>query len=347
MNIEKLNKIVLALFSFALIALILPVVSNAQGKYTDKYSKRDVSNIINKLERSSNDFAREFDRQLDQSSLNGTNEEDRLNNIVRDYEDALDDLRNDFDRNNTWWESRNDVQSVMREARDVNQMMNNLLFARKLESRWKTMRKDLNKLADTYDLPALDGSNNNNNNTGGGNIPDWAIGTFYGRSPQDGSTITMTINRNGSVNIAFSNGSTASATMNGSRLFNNGAEARISRIQNGIRTTSVTDGQSIDYYRDFNGNNNNNNNNTGNGNVPNWAVGTFQSRNPQTGGTITLTISKNGNVTINMDGNISYASMNGERLFNNGAEARVSKTRNGIRTTSVTDGQTIEYTRIN
>ena len=348
MNLKKLNLLVLASFSLALITLILPVISKAQGRYTDKYSKRDVSSIITKLEQSSNDFTREFDRQLDNSSINGTNEEDRLNNIVRDYENSLDDLRREFDRNNSWWQSRNDVQDVMREARNVNQMMNNLSFARKLESRWKNMRKDLNKLADTFDLPLLDGSNNNNNNSGG-NVPSWAVGTFYGKSPQDGSTITMTINANGSVNISFNNGSFANATINGDRLYNNGAEARITRLNNGIRTTSITDGQSIDYYRTSgNGNNNNNNNNNnGNANIPSWAIGTFSTRNPQNGGTITLTISKDGNVTVNFDGNVSYATMRGDRFFNGNAEAKVTKTRNGIRTTSVTDGQSIDYQRIN
>ncbi len=338
MNINKLKLPILVSFTLALIALIMPSAANAQGRYTGKYSKRDVSSIINKLERSSNDFAREFDRQLDQSSLNGTNEEDRLNDIVRDYEDALDDLRREFDRNDSWWESRNEVQSVMREARDVNQMMNNLVFARKLESRWKTMRKDLNKLADTYDLPALDGSNDNNNN-GGGNVPSWAIGTFSGRNPQSGGTIILTISNDGNVTINI-DGNFSYATMRGDRLINAGAEAKVTRLQNGIRTTNVNNGSYIDYYRSSN-----DGGNTGGGNVPSWAVGTFSGRNPQSGGTIILTIGKEGNVTINIDGNFSYATMRGDRLINAGAEAKVTRTRNGIRTTNVTDGSYIDYYR--
>jgi hypothetical protein len=338
MNIKKLNLVVSGLFSLALIALFMPAAANAQGRYTGNYSKRDVSNIINKLERSSNDFAREFDRQMDNSSINGTYQEDQFNDIVRDYENALDDLRSDFDRNDSWWESRNNVQDVMREARQVNQMMNTLPFARRLERQWKNMRRDLNKLADTFDLPALDGSGGGGN-TGNANIPNWAVGTFYARNPQTGGTIALTIAKDGNVTVNF-DGTISYATMRGDRLFNNGSEARVTRIQNGIRTTSVTDGMYIDYYSY-----NNNNNNTGGGNVPNWAIGTFYARNPQTGGTITLTINANGNVTVNFDGSVSYATMRGDRLFNGGSEAKVTRTRNGIRTTSVTDGMYIDYTR--
>ena len=37
-------------------------------------------------------------------------------------------------------------------------MMNSLPFRRNLERQWTKMRNDLNKLADTYDLPGLNGS---------------------------------------------------------------------------------------------------------------------------------------------------------------------------------------------
>lgn len=248
MNIKKLNFLVFGAFLLALTALT-SVDTNAQGRYTNRYSKRDVGNIIAKLENSSNVFTREFDSQMDKSSLNGTSEEDRLNDIVRNYDDSLDDLRREFDRNNTWWESRNDVQNVMSDAQRVNQMMNSLSFARKLERQWNNMRKDLNKLADTYDFPALDGTGFGGGGGGNvGNVPNWAVGTFYTRNPQTGGNITLTINSNGNVTIN-SDGSVSYATMNGDRLNNNGIEARVTRTNNGIRTTRTDNGERIDYQR--------------------------------------------------------------------------------------------------
>ncbi len=335
MNIRKLHFFALASFCIALSALVLPVITNAQGRYANTYSKRDVSNIVAKLEKTSNEFRRDFDRNLDRSSINGTSEEDRLNNIVRDYEQDLNQLRREFNNSDTWWDSRSDVREVMQSARSVNQMMNNLPFARKLEKQWRNMRRDLNKLSDTYDLASLDGNDNGN---GGGDVPSWAIGTFSTRNPETGGSIILTVNSNGSVIVNF-DGRTSSATMNGTRLTNDGVVARVSRINNGIRTTRTDNGERIDYFRSGNGGDNGN----GGGNVPNWAVGTFYGRNPNNGRNIILTIYNNGSVNINADGATSSATLNGETMSNNGITSRISKLNNGIRTTRNDNGERIDY----
>lgn len=345
MKNKKLSFFVSVSFCLGLIVLILPVASSGQGKYVGQYSKRDVSNIIANLENSSNKFRRDFDRYLDDSPINGSNEEDRINQVVEDYERALNSLRRNFNNSNNWWQSRNDVQGVMDEAREVNLMMNNLSFARRLERQWKNMRRDINKLADTYDLAELDRDDDDGDNTGGGgDVPKWAIGTFYGRNPQTGGTIVLSINRNGSVAINADGVSTAYATMRGDRLNNNGIIARVTRLDNGIRTTRLDNGERIDYF--LNGNDNGGNSSSGGGNVPNWAIGTFYGRNPQTGGTITLSISNNGSVVIRFEnGSTTYATLNGDRLDNNGIVSRVTKINNGIRTTRLDNGERIDYRR--
>ena len=139
-----------ACFAFAIAAA-------GQGRYANVYSKPDVNNIIRTLENSSDVFSRDFRRYMDQSQLNGSPSEQRLNRVVENYENALDQLRRNFDRNNSWWASRDDVQDIMGEARNVNAMMNTLQFANRLERQWRNMRRDINKLADTYDLPDLAG----------------------------------------------------------------------------------------------------------------------------------------------------------------------------------------------
>ena len=250
MNNKKSYLFVFTSFCFVLAALALPAVTKAQGRYGNVYSKRDVGNMIARLEQSSNAFRRDFARYLDESNLNGNREEERLNRIVSDYENSLDRLRRDYDRTDQWWQSRNNVQNVLRDARELNRMMNSLAFARRLERQWRNMRTDLNKLADTFELPALDGNNNGGwNGGGGGKVPNWAVGTFYGRNPQTGGPITLTINANGSVVVVFENGDTNYASINGDRLTNNGAVSRITRINNGIRATSLDNGETIDYKR--------------------------------------------------------------------------------------------------
>jgi hypothetical protein len=322
-------------FGLALLALATPLIADAQGRYANVYSKRDVSGIISRLEQTSNTFRRDFDRYLDQSSLNGSSEEDRLNQIVQRYERDLNRLRNDYDRWNSWWESRGNVQEVMDSARTVNGMMNTLPFARRLERQWRNMRRDLNRLADTFDLPELD------NASGGGNVPNWAVGTFYARNPQTGGIITLTINQNANVSVDFQ-GAVARGTFFREQINIDGAVARVSRTSGGIRTTRVDNGEVIDYYRTTGGNWGGGGGNVG---VPNWAIGTFYATNPQTGGTITLTINANGTVTADLQGAYVYGSFANNRLYINGAEARVQRTNGGIRTIRTDNGERIDYSR--
>jgi hypothetical protein len=349
MKSKKLNSIVLAAFCLGLITLVLPVISYAQNDdealYTRRYSRRDVGTIIANLEQSSNTFRRDFDSNVSDRSVS-KNDRNRLTRIVDNYGQAMSELRRNFDSNDNWWRSRRNVQSVMDEARQVNNMMNSLSFARRLERQWNQMRRDINKLAETYNLAQLDGNGGGGSGEGNGNAPSWAVGRFYGRNPQTGGTIMLDINRNGSVVVTFENGATNYATLNGDRLNNGGIISRITKLNNGIRTTRMDNGERIDYFTRGNGGYDDNNNNQGGGNVPNWAVGRFYGRNPQTGGTITLDISNNGEVVITFEnGATDYATINGDRLNNNGVVSRVTKTNNGIRTTRLDNGERIDYRR--
>ncbi len=188
---------------------------------------------------------------------------------------------------------------------------------------------------DNIKYKLLDDRNNRDN----GRTPSWAIGTFYGKNPQTGGEITLNISNNGSVIVTFENGATNYASISGDRLTNNGVVARVTRIRNGIRTTRIDNGEAIDYFLNSTGNQNDN----GGGNVPNWAIGTFYGRNPQTGGNIGLTIKNDGSVVIDFDGRTSYATIYNDRLTNNGVVARVTRLRNGIRTTRIDNGEVIDY----
>jgi len=118
-------------------------------------NRRDVENIIKRVEESSDRFTKAFDRNLDRSRLNGSSLEDRLNHQVKRLEDELDDLRDDFDRRDDWRETRQRVQNVMREADSVNRIMHNGRFHRDVEAMWSYVKRDLNRLAGIYNLRSL------------------------------------------------------------------------------------------------------------------------------------------------------------------------------------------------
>jgi hypothetical protein len=158
--------------------------------------------------------------------------------------------------------------------------------------------------------------------------------------------ITMSIQRDGDVSISFDGGVPTYASMNRTTLYNGPYTARVTRINNGIRTTDVANGSYIDYFRTPVGGGGYYPPAGGGSNIPNWAVGTFQARNPETGGTIVMTVMANGSVAISFDGGMPiYASMNGSTLTNGQYVSRVTQIRNGIRTTDVNNGSYIDYFR--
>jgi hypothetical protein len=126
----------------------------AHGKY---YTKADVDRIIKRVEERSDSFRRVVDRSLDRGALDGTRREDNINEQVKEMEGALDDLRSKFDRTDTWQDTRSQVQKVLDEADEVNAIMNirRRRFGKNVREEWALVRRDLNTLADVYNLRKL------------------------------------------------------------------------------------------------------------------------------------------------------------------------------------------------
>ena len=339
-NIMNIRRSISAAISIVFIAAFVLVgydSASGQGRYTARYSKRDVSGTISKLEQSSNSFRSDFDRAMDNSNLNGTPSEDRFNNLVRDFENSVDRLRREFDRGDVWWQSRNLVENMIRDARPVNNMMTTLPFRRNLERRWNQLRKDINVLADTYDLAGLDGGGWNGGG-GGGNTstpPNWARGTFYSTN---GSGTTLTINQNGTVS-AYVNGQTYYGTYYRNEMTLNNDVSTVTRDGDGIRTYNRNSGQTTNYSRTNNGGG------SGGGNTstpPNWARGTFYSTN---GSGTTLTINQNGTVSAYVNGQTYYGTYYRNEMTLNNDVSTVTRDGDGIRTYNRNSGQTTNYSR--
>jgi hypothetical protein len=301
-------------------------------------ARNQVDSIIRNLETSSDVFSRDFKRR------NTTNYERQT---VDRFENAVDQLRRNFDRNDNWWNTRNDVQGIMDESRQVNQMMNGERFARPLEVQWRNLRRDINALANTYELPGLDGGggggwNGGNPGWGGGQTsrpPNWATGTFYSTNSPD--QITLTIDNSGRVTV-LNNGQTFYGTFFRNRINVNGDTSDLSRDGNGIRTLNRTTGETTRYSRNGWGGNPGY---PGGGNVsrpPSWAQGTFYSIN---GPAITMSIGTDGRVAVITNGQTYYGTFYNNTITLNNDTSTVSQTRRGISTYNQSTGQTTQYRR--
>lgn len=351
---QILRNLMAGLFLLGMVG-VLAVAASAQGRYSNVYSKSTVKGYIDRLERSSNTFRRDFDRYMDRSELNGTETEDRYNQLVKDYEDALDRLRSRFNGFQTWWESRSNVQEMLNRAQPVNAMIVNLPFSRNIESQWRAMRSDINVVADTYDLPGLAGGGwNGGGGWGGGGVgpgpgdwggpttnpPSWAVGTWI---MLNSSNSILTINSNGGVTFDFGAGQITYGRYYQGTVYIGGARGTISRIGNNLRFYNQSTGAFTDYSRSGIGGGGGGNDWDGPmSQPPSWAQGTWyamdQSRN-------SMTINRNGQITFIVNDRTTYGRYYQGAVYFAGARATISRSGNNMRFYDQSSGRTTEYSR--
>jgi hypothetical protein len=126
-------------------------------RYWRRYNKYQVAQMIRNIETSANEFRSDFDRWLDRSRFDQTTREQRFNAVVAAFEQATNQLRAEFDRRDSWWETRNDVQSMLEAARPVDQLMRRQRASRDVEFDWRRLKRHINRLASAYRLPQLYG----------------------------------------------------------------------------------------------------------------------------------------------------------------------------------------------
>jgi|SRR5215213_4696029 len=141
--------------------LILSAPAEAQRRRPPAqrgYTKPQVNEIIKRVEERSDRFVKLFDKSLDRSRLDGSNREDRLNEYARNLETALDDLRREFDRKESYVETRPEVRRCLDIATNINVAVRSRRLGGETERQWALLRAELNTLADVYGLPPVGSS---------------------------------------------------------------------------------------------------------------------------------------------------------------------------------------------
>lgn len=351
--VGQLALIALVGLSMALITMSSASVTNAQNPNRARtYSQTDVERLVRDVEQSSKEFQRDFDSWLDRSSLDGQQREDRYNKQVKNLSSALTTLRSNFNRSNDWWLNRRDMQRVLNAATQVNSALNNREAGRSLERQWSRLRRDLNRLADAFNLPQV-GSNYSVTQPvypgPGGNTRNCATGTFRGYTNTGESELSILSNGQATARSLTTNASYSGRCANDILYFDWGS-FKLVRDRQGVTTVEIGNEANRTSYRrvsDGQGEYNPGYPEQG-GNVGNWAVGTF--RGMTSNGESELTIWPNGeatarSLTTNQTFNGSYA--NGVLTFEWGS-FRVVRDGRGIATVEMNNQQNrTSYRRVN
>jgi sugar-specific transcriptional regulator TrmB len=152
-NLRKLFAVLSVMFVFG----AMVEISNAQPRKVrgKVYTKAEVERVITRVEERLDSFVKQYDKALDNSSLNGTKTEDWLMKRAKDLEHATDELRSEFDRRDSYQENKNEVRSCLNIATDINKNMKNKRYSAVAEANWKAVVYELNTLAKIYNQPQV------------------------------------------------------------------------------------------------------------------------------------------------------------------------------------------------
>ncbi|HVF27069.1 MAG TPA: hypothetical protein VM943_02435, partial [Pyrinomonadaceae bacterium] len=114
-----------------------------------RLTDRQVEQIIRRIETNADTFRRSLDGALDSSRLDGTRREDNINEFIRNFESATDQLHERFNNRNS---VTADVQSVLDSAARIDGFLQRNRLNTRVESDWSLLRTDLNTLADAYNV---------------------------------------------------------------------------------------------------------------------------------------------------------------------------------------------------
>ena len=150
--------ILLTVIATALLALSLPSLAAAQGRYDPygrnrdygRYDNRYLRDSVHRLRDLSGRFQNDLDRTLDRSRVDGTRREDQLNNLAQDFHRAARDLKDRFDNGRNLNRSANEAQRVLDIGSRLDRIAQRFSYDRRLVSEWMQIRRELNVIADAY-----------------------------------------------------------------------------------------------------------------------------------------------------------------------------------------------------
>jgi hypothetical protein len=121
------------------------------GRVSD-YERRQLRDLSRRIDDRSRDLQRDVDHLLDNSRINGSNREDRINNEARDLRNAASRFRNVAGDNDRLDRSRDEARALLQSASQFSRMLNRLRLDGRTSNDWNQIRSDLRAVANIYNL---------------------------------------------------------------------------------------------------------------------------------------------------------------------------------------------------
>ena len=125
--------------------------SDQQRSRPSRVDDKQVKQLLKQIDKEADQFRGSLDKALDGSRLDGSREEDSINQSVTDFAKATKSLRTRFNGRQV---VTSDIEDVMRRGEGIDRFMfaQRGRLAVKAENDWLTVRRDLDDLARAYNL---------------------------------------------------------------------------------------------------------------------------------------------------------------------------------------------------
>lgn len=136
------------LFCAGGLALTMLAPQSLEADYN--FTRSEIKKIIEKAEETADDFDDDFDDGMDNTGIDGTDEEERMDRQAEALEDTLDEIRKEFNNGEDRVRMRTLVSRAVSIASDLDRIMTRYRFNNDVESDWSLIRNHLNSMAEYY-----------------------------------------------------------------------------------------------------------------------------------------------------------------------------------------------------
>ena len=153
------NKLTIAALAAGLVLSGFGFGTSGEVRAQRRIGDARVASIIASIERRSDTFRRSFGAALDRSRLDGSYTEELVNQYIRDFEEATNNMRARFDNRSA---VAADVDNLLNRAAQIDRFLRTNLRQQRVQNDWTLLRSDLSRLANAYNVALnLDGRFNN------------------------------------------------------------------------------------------------------------------------------------------------------------------------------------------
>jgi len=142
-------------------ALLAPALLNAQEYGHHRWRDRSerlarIDALVRDCENRTDSFKESLRRALDRSRLDGSYREHRLNADARRLEEAMNVVRDAWNHDRDVDRAKRHVRDAIFAGRDIERAMSRFYLRSYIESDWRMLRSELNRLADIFDVSGIE-----------------------------------------------------------------------------------------------------------------------------------------------------------------------------------------------